>query len=156
MRMLRRTRAGFTLVEMIIVVAILAVMTTAGVPRLLARQDQWQVSSAARQLANDLRALANLSVAASQSYEIDFLLISDQYILPGTNDPSRPSLPYRVDLKKRFGVDIVSTSLPAVPAPSITFSGHGMPSSSITISLAKNAALASVTVAITGEVSITP
>jgi prepilin-type N-terminal cleavage/methylation domain-containing protein len=156
MQLTRPRQRAFSLTEMMIAVLIIAIMTSASVPRLLHRQDEWQVKAASFQLANDLRALANAATASSQSLDVQFLLANDRYIMPGTSDPSRPSLPYQVDLRERYGVDIVSTTLPTIPLPTLSFSGYGVPSSAVTILLARNNEQASVLVSATGQVSVTP
>ncbi len=145
--------AGFTLVELVVVVLILAVIASASVPKIMARQDKWRVQSAARHLAHDLRQLGKYALAKSQSYTVTFDTALDQYVMPTVIDPAHPGQTYQVNLRSLYGVDITSTTIPTIMPQSITWSGHGTPSMPVVILLARHGEQSAVMVAVTGDVA---
>jgi prepilin-type N-terminal cleavage/methylation domain-containing protein len=147
-----RRQAGFTLVELVVVVLILGVIASASVPKIIARQDKWRVQSAARHLAHDLRQLSKYALAKSQSYTVNFNLALDQYVMPTVIDPAHPGETYQVNLRSLYGVDITSTTIPSMMPQAITWSGHGTPNMPVVILLARNSEQAAVMVAVTGDV----
>ena len=146
-------RAGFTLVELVVVVLILGVIASASVPKILARQDKWRVQSAARHLAHDLRQLSKYALAKSQSYTVTFQLTQDQYVMPTVIDPAHPGQTYQVNLRSLYGVDITLTTIPGMMPQSITWSGHGTPNMPVVVFLARNSEQAAVIVSVTGDVA---
>ncbi|MDF1555839.1 MAG: GspH/FimT family pseudopilin [Deferrisomatales bacterium] len=140
--MRRRSPAGFTLVEAMIVVAIIAVMLAVSAPGLLAGLPAMRVNGAARQLLSDLRLARTRSVEQGQWVLVQFdtgadtyLLAYDvnkdnQYTVAADGDPFK-----QVDLDDDypsilFGTTVASTSADGVnldsgTANTVTFRSNG-------------------------------
>lgn len=106
---MRRT-AGFTLLEMLLVIAIISILVAVAIPRFKPNQEHANLRLAAQQLQNDLLYLRQLAL----TYEIDQTICfidESRYALnptdpanPTTNDDIR-SLPLNIRLLSVTGVD---------------------------------------------------
>lgn len=65
-------RAGFTLIELVVVMLLLAVVATISIPRALKTTPRAQVDMAARALARDLELVRMRSITAKRSVEVRF------------------------------------------------------------------------------------
>jgi type II secretory pathway pseudopilin PulG len=139
------------LIELVIAMLILALISTAGVPKIVAHQDKWRLQSAARHLAHDLRQTAKYALARSESFSMQFDLTLDRYTLPTVIDPAHPGQTYSVSLRDLYGVDLTSTTLVGTP-PTFTWSGYGSPVAAGSITLQRNGQQAIVTITAQGEV----
>ena len=80
MRVLKKNRYGFTLVELIIVVVILAIAALMAVPMLTSAAD-FQLRAAANMIASDLEYAKNLAVTTQRNYSAVFSTAGDSYQL---------------------------------------------------------------------------
>lgn len=82
----RRSPYGFTLVELLIVIAIIAILAATVIPGVNTNIHD-QLESAARVMASDLAYARSLAVANDSNYRVTFDLANDRYILKhsGTN-----------------------------------------------------------------------
>ena len=121
-----RRQAAFTLLELVLVLAIITVLAGIAVPRYAAAQQNFRADAAAQRLVADL-AMARLRARSqSNSQTVVFNLASSQYQMPGVQDLKNPANTYTVLLSgvpyqaKLVSVDFGGTS-------QATFDGYGMP-----------------------------
>ena len=103
--------AGFTLVEVLIVLSVLAVIAAIAVPALRSGQTQ-SIESVARTLAADLRLARSLAIRDNSPWTIRFFADANAYelIYTGTRDPAPPMPPaptgtgWRVELDRIRGI----------------------------------------------------
>jgi len=120
-------RGAFTLIELVVVMAIVGLLTAVAVPVLGGSQSAHRADAAARRLASDLALAQSLAHAASapRGVRIDPATESYETIEPG--DPA-PVATGRVDLNAPpIHALIGSARLPA--DRTIWFDGHAMPGS---------------------------
>ncbi len=119
-----RLRSGFSLVELVMVLAITMIITAVAAPRYANALHRYRTDAAARRVISDL-ALARASArAASQSRTVGFDLVNHTLSIPGVEplDPGGGSYlvnfrdePYRVQI----------TRADFAGSPNVTFNGFG-------------------------------
>jgi prepilin-type N-terminal cleavage/methylation domain-containing protein len=83
-----KSRKGFTLVELIIVIAVLAIITTIGGLSLHAYTLNRNLKSAAREIVSDFFVYRARAVSEGKNYRITFDIAGNSYtIQPGTSSP---------------------------------------------------------------------
>ena len=117
---------GFSLLELVMVLAVIAMVSAIAVPRYAGAAAQYRVEAAARRIASDLAAARSASRNGGSSQTVTFSVDDASYELPGVTDPDRPSLPYAVRLSEApYEVRMPSADFGGLP--SVTFDGFGMP-----------------------------
>ena len=146
--------AGFSLFELIIVIAIIAVMGAIATPRFGATQARYRVDLAAWRIAADIAYAQKVACRNSTSQEIVFDTVSDSYTLPGVEDIDHSVTDYTVNLSDaKYGVDLVSVSFENVDnyisTDCLSFSMWGYPQSGCPTHGGSTAALINGSVVIT-------
>lgn len=119
-----RMREAFTLVELLIVMAILATLAGIAMPRYSAALANYRADAAARRICADLAMAKARAISTSTAQTVTFTTASNQYQLVGFTDPVRPAMPYVISLGDRpyeatFGdINLGGTY-------SVVFNGHG-------------------------------
>jgi type II secretion system protein H len=126
--MRRRCRArGFSLIELLLVIATIALVSAIAIPRWAGATKRYQVDLAARRIAGDLslaRARANY---ASAPVTVTFDTAGGGYQIAGMPDPDHPTTAYTVKLAgPPYGAAIAKVSFGN--ANQVTFDGYGTPS----------------------------
>ncbi len=93
-----RRRDGFTLVELVMVVAIVAVAAGIAVPRYAEVIARYRLASAAQRIARDIEYTAQIAHVRSAATAIAFDAAANQYTIEALTDPDRPGQPYVVRL----------------------------------------------------------
>jgi prepilin-type N-terminal cleavage/methylation domain-containing protein len=148
-------RRGFTLVELVLVAAIIAVLSAVALPRYSSSLANFRVKTAARRIAVDIATAQAHARAASASKRIDFSPGEPTYTVVGiaglsgaaTYTVNLADEPYRCGLKVTYSA--------AGSGNRITFNGYGWPDRGATFEVTSGSAKRTVTLdATTGATSI--
>jgi MSHA pilin protein MshC len=150
---LRPSRA-FTLIELAVVVAILAVLSAIAVPRYANAISNYRANAAARRIAADIALTQARARALSSSQSITFSIDHNGYQITGMNDPDHPGATYTVSLSDlTAGAKLTAISI--ANSTTLTFNGYGMPSAAAALTITSGTATRTISVAAdTGAVSI--
>lgn len=139
--MKRKHSAGFTVVELIIVIAILAVCLTIAMPNIATFSSLYRLKEGAREVATDLQLTRLLAVKENQTFQVVF----------GSNSYQVIRLSDGIVAKSRsFVSDYPDLNLANV---SVTFDPRGL-SNGNTVTIANSKGTKNVSVAPTGRVMI--
>ena len=81
-----KNKEGFTMIELVIVVAIIAVMTGFAIPYIIGMQPTLRVNSAARDLTTEMQLAKMRAVSQRNDYVITFDITNNQYSVYDDND----------------------------------------------------------------------
>jgi type IV fimbrial biogenesis protein FimT len=145
---------GFSLLELILVVAITAVFAAIAAPRYGRATGQYRLDLAARRVAADLRLAQSCAKAASASRTVVFAASTDSYQLTGVSAPDGATGDYTVSLSAEpYQADLTVTGFNNTSQ--VIFSGWGLPNFGGTVTVAVGSQQKTITVdATTGQVSI--
>ena len=130
----RRTSGAFSLLEVILVLAIIAIAAVIAVPRYARALVRYRAETAARRLAADLEYARTLAHHASGNQAVVFDTAADGYTLTGRTDPDRAGQPYTVALAgDPYRADLVAADFGGTA--SVTFDAYGTPDSGGTVRL---------------------
>jgi prepilin-type N-terminal cleavage/methylation domain-containing protein len=153
-RHFRSTGSGFSLIELVLVLAIAGVLFAIAAPRYGQSVDRYRAEIAARRIAADLLLAKTRARTASHSQSISFNSATGTYTLPGESDADHPSETYSVNLTKapyRASLAAVSFGGTAV----LTFNGYGVPNFAGSITVRAGSSQRTVAVAATsGEITV--
>lgn len=148
---------AFTLIELVLVVAIVAVFAAIALPRFGNADQAFKTELAARKLIADLEWARMAARARSASVTVTFNTTNDSYTLSGAvSDATLGTVP---DLTQNlsqppFVVDLSAVSLTlagtTTATTSITFNAKGVPSAEGTITVRTRAAVRTVTLTAPG------
>lgn len=110
----RHCRAGFTLVEMVLVVLVIGLIAAVTSPRYSDAISRYRLETAAARVAADLRHARWHARTKGTTQQVVFTPASHTYSLTGMNDINHPTQPFTVDLTTTSSpVTIVSVSFGA-------------------------------------------
>jgi prepilin-type N-terminal cleavage/methylation domain-containing protein len=123
---------AFTLVELVMVLAIIAVFSAIAFPRFTSSMVRYRVDSAAQRLAADLYHARQTAIATSQVVRIEFYIADDLYIIWGVRDIDFPDYTYAVAMDDPpYRIDIASANFGGSTV--VQFDQYGRPSASGTV-----------------------
>lgn len=128
------SRHGFSLLELVLVLAIIATMAAIAAPRYAASAVRYRADLAARRIVADLALAQSTAKANSSSRRVKFFVNSDQYRLFDLQPLDGDSSYYNINLSERpYEADI--TSVDFGTDDQIIFDGWGVPDSGGTVVL---------------------
>jgi type IV fimbrial biogenesis protein FimT len=147
------TEGGFSLFEIVLVLAIVAIFTALAAPRYGRASGRYRVDLAARRIMADLRLAQSSAKAASSSRTVSFSTATDHYQLSNVPALDGVSSDYMVDLSAPpYQADLTNVSF---SGSQVTFSGWGLPDQGGSVVLSAGAEQRTVTVdAATGKISV--
>jgi type II secretion system protein H len=148
------TRAGFSLLELVLVTAILAIVSAIAIPRYGCAATRYQVDLAARRVAADLRQAQAHAKTTGASCTVVFSIPTGSYCLVNVPSLDRSSGDYAVDLTAEpYRARLVSANFNT--ADQVVFNGWGLPDNSGSVIVAVGSEQRMVTVdGQTGQVNI--
>jgi type II secretion system protein H len=145
---------AFTLVELIMVIAVTGIIAAIAVPRYGNALSQYRVDVAARRIAADLALAQHRAKVAGASRTVTFNVAAASYQLTSIADFKKPAVDYTVNLSQSpYAATLTSVDMGG--DTSITFNGYGVPDSGGSISVASGSKQRTVTVdATTGGATV--
>jgi type II secretory pathway pseudopilin PulG len=129
-----RRQPTFTLLELVFVLAIIAMLAGMAIPRFSAATARQQADGAARRVLSDLALARKHACHCSTSQTVVFDVAANSYQLVGMPHPDRPTKEYTVRLAQEpYRTAIVSADFGG--QKQVVFDGYGMPDSGGTVVL---------------------
>jgi prepilin-type N-terminal cleavage/methylation domain-containing protein len=123
---IRRRQPAFSLLELVIVLAIMTILASMALPRFGSAAVRQRADAAARRVVGDLEFARHRASQTSASQKVDFDVGGNRYRLPGFRDPDRPSSDYEVRLgEEPYNAAILSVDFAS--NTSLEFDGFGLP-----------------------------
>lgn len=124
------SRRGFTYVELVVVLLVIAIMAAAAAPRYADSLARARVDMAARRVAAELATAQSRARATSSSQTVTFTLPPNGSLLQivGMTDPDRPERAYTVNFQGH-PYQAVFDSVELGGDPTLVFNGYGIPDS---------------------------
>jgi prepilin-type N-terminal cleavage/methylation domain-containing protein len=150
---------AFSLIEMMIVIAIISVVAAIALPRYSNSLQQYRATLAAKRIAADLHMAQFRARSLSTSRTITFTLAGSSYQIPGETDFKNSLATYTVSLGDAPYFATINSaqfgSVASVGSASVSFNGFGMPSGAGSITLSSGNVTKIITLAAqTGAISI--
>jgi prepilin-type N-terminal cleavage/methylation domain-containing protein len=147
-------RGGFSLLEAVIVTAIIAVCAGIAIPRYARAVGRYQADLAARRVAADLRQAQGVARTTSASCTLVFTVATSKYQISGIPSFDGSSSTYTVDLTvPPYKATISSANFSG--ASQVVFSGWGVPNAGGTVVVSVRSEQRTITLnGQTGQVSI--
>lgn len=132
---LDRTATGYSLIELVLVLAIMGIITALAVPRYSNSVARYRADAAARRIASDLELVQSRAYSRNATQSAVFSIASNSYQLSGIADLNRPNQPYTVRLADPPYFAVLK-SVNFDGSNTASFNGYGQPTSPGTIVLA--------------------
>jgi type IV fimbrial biogenesis protein FimT len=147
------SKTGFTLIELMIVIAVMAVMITIAAPTFQTYMAQSRLKGAAREVASDLMAARMQAIKENNKFKVSFIINDHQYtILDDDNNNGT------ADSGETTQTKDIQTTYHDVTIENYTnnpiFLSNGTATNLTTVTLSNSTGSRDVTVAITGRVKI--
>ncbi len=145
---------GFSLLEVLLVLAIMGIAAAVAVPRYSRAGARYRADLAARRVAADLRLAQSQAKAASSARTVAFSVATEQYQLIGISSPDGVLGDYTVSLSAEpYEADLTSANFNG--SSQVIFNGWGLPNNGGTVVISVGGQQRTVTVdRVTGKMSI--
>jgi prepilin-type N-terminal cleavage/methylation domain-containing protein len=126
-------RGGFSLIELVMVMTIIAILSAIAVPRYAGSLARYRADAAANRVVTDLNYARERAKATSTSVTVKLKVSQDCIQLIGVPALDDPNIDWETDLSaKPYLADLVADTF---PSSKVTFDGYGIPDSGGTIQL---------------------
>lgn len=122
-----RRMAGVTLLELVVVVLLLAIVSTIAIPRFANTLNSTRVKTAAQRIARDIALVRSWARITSQSQTISFDTVHNTYTMPGVPDPNHSSGSNTVALSDGTLQATLASADFGAGSTTLTFNGFGVP-----------------------------
>jgi len=148
--------AGFSLVELTMVVAIVAIVSAIAVPRLSNATVRYQLDAAARRLTGDIEYAQQEAIASSSSRTLTFNFLGMSYTITKRDSSGNASVVSVISLNDGpYRASSLTASIAGNTSTPIIFDGFGKPNGAGTIQLKLGAETRIITMdGITGRLSV--
>lgn len=119
--------AGVTLLELVVVVLLLAIVSTIAIPRFANTLNSTRVKTAAQRIARDIALVRSWARITSQSQTISFDTVHNTYTMPGVPDPNHSSGSNTVALSDGTLQATLASADFGAGSTTLTFNGFGVP-----------------------------
>jgi type II secretion system protein H len=149
------SRRAFTLVEVVLVLAITAILAALAVPRFAEANTRYRVRLAAERVARELEHARERAAARATAQTLSFNTSARSFSIVAMPDPDRPASTYTITLADPpWRIERLATSFSGAAA---TYNGYGVPGAAGTVTVAAGGYVCTVRVeALTGVVSVDP
>jgi prepilin-type N-terminal cleavage/methylation domain-containing protein len=146
-----RTGPGFTLIELVMVLVIIAVTSAVAIPRFAGATQDYRASMAAQRLVADLAMVQSRANLTSTTLTVTFSAGTGKYTVPGVPDLRTGAAPFSTDLgDSPFNTTFASITLGGVTRTNgpitLSYTGLGIPSAGGTLTLSARSVSLVVTV----------
>ena len=154
MPVIRSNRRGLAYIELLLVVAIIAMLTTIGAPRYAASLRNFRTDAAARRIVADFTLAQRTARSAGSDRTVTFDLVRHGYSIPNTEQLGGTGNTYSVELSDNpYRAQLVSADFSG--AVEVTFDGYGQPDSGGSVVVQSGGVQKTVVLdAITGKASV--
>ncbi len=130
-----RLPRGFTLVELVMVTATVALVAAIAVPRMTNASQRYKAELAARRIAGDIELARQEAAATSSPRTVTFDAAALAYIIEGSAALNGETGGYKVSLTKApYEATAIRVKFAAVPPPTkLTYNGFGTPNAGASI-----------------------
>jgi type II secretion system protein H len=157
---LQKTPPGFSLLEIVVVMLILAILAAVAGPRYAAAMQRYQLEAAAKRLSGDLEHARRYAKMQGKPQLVVFTPANHQYTFPGLQDIHRAAADYLVQLQHtEYPAEIVSVTFGSANNKStqVTFDMYGRPDAGGSVVIAVGGDQRTIQVdAATGMISVLP
>jgi type IV fimbrial biogenesis protein FimT len=143
---------GFTLVEMMIVVALAAILAAIAVPNIMAQMPKYRLNGAARQVLSELMAARMQAVSQNNEAKV-FFLDNHRYMILDDDDNDGTADTGEATQTKDIQTDYHDVTFNPIPGINPVFQPRGT-ASNMTIILANSSGTKTITISTAGRVKI--
>jgi type II secretory pathway pseudopilin PulG len=149
-----RGRAAFSMIELMLVVATLAIISAMAAPRYGAAVAHYRADAASKRIAADLAFAMSRARSTSKPITVVFTIATKSYQMATVPDPLTSAAVYTVNLgSEPYNASIVSADFSGVPQ--VTYSIYGGPSSAGTVVISVGSFQKTITLdGVTGKTTI--
>ena len=140
-----RAATAYSLVELVLVLAIMAIITALAVPRYNNSVWRYRADAAAKRIASDLELAQSRAYSRNASQSAVFSIATNSYQLAGIADLNHPNQPYTVNLADPPYFAVLK-SVSFAGSNTISFDGYGQPTNPGSITLVAGVEKRTITV----------